>query len=175
MARRLHRDAGMESPALLRTRTFAAFLVVAVAVAVAALAACGLNEVRTQGRTSAPKIISPDGNRVAQIRPRAAGGDVLYVNDALVWPKEADRTATVTVSPRWAHQSDAIAFLARERQMTRLVVVLVSGDAAGQVLEWAVPRAALPAKVITWMDARRVSVGEREMAPKMVASWDAPS
>ncbi len=117
------------------------------------------------------RVASPDGNDVAEVRPRAAGGDGVWVDDVLVWPKDGEREAIVTCAPRWSRTSHGIALLARENATIRLVVVLVHGDIAGEVLEWEVPAAALPAKVVTWIDANRVSVGEREMEPKLVASW----
>ena len=121
------------------------------------------------------RIPSPDGNDVAEVRPRAAGGDEVWVDDVLVWPKDAEREAIVTCAPRWSRTGHGIALLARENTTVRLVVVLVHGDIAGEVLEWEIPAAALPAKVVMWIDANRVSVGEREMEPKLVASWGASS
>jgi hypothetical protein len=123
------------------------------------------------GDKKSARVTSPDGNDVAEVRPRAAGGDEVWVNDALVWPKDGEREATVTCAPRWSRTSHGIALLARENATIRLVVVLVHSDIAGEVLEWEVPTAALPAKVVMWIDANHVSVGEREMEPKLVASW----
>ncbi len=119
------------------------------------------------------RIASPDGRDFAEVRIHAAGGDTVAVNGVVVWPKETTRSAVVTTAPLWSSSSQAIALLAREQTVTRLVVVLVRGETPGEVLEWEVPRAALPAKVITWLGARRVSVGPREMEPKLVASWNA--
>jgi hypothetical protein len=124
---------------------------------------------------AAAKIASPDGKDVAEVRSRPLGGDAIYVSGARVWPKEATRSVIVTAAPRWSRESEAIALLVREQTAVRLVVVNVRGEIAGQVLEWDVPPAALPAKVVTWIDAHRVSVGAREMEPRMVATWDPPA
>jgi hypothetical protein len=121
------------------------------------------------------RIASPDGHDFAEVREHPAGGDAIYVNGAIMWPMETTRTAEVTTPPRWSSSSQAIALLAREQQVTRLVVVLVHGETPGEVLEWEVPRAALPAKVITWLGAGSVSVGSHEMEPKLVATWKTPA
>jgi hypothetical protein len=123
------------------------------------------------GEKKIARTASPDGADVVEVRPHSAGGDEVWVNDALVWPKEGDRQATVTCAPRWSRSGHGIALLARESASVRLVVVLVHGDSAGEALEWELPAAVLPAKVVMWIDANSVSVGEREMEPKLVASW----
>lgn len=122
---------------------------------------------------AAVRIASPDGRDVAEVRARPLGGDAIYVSGARVWPKDAARSVVVTAAPRWSRSSEALALLVRENTSTRLVVVLVRGEIAGQALEWDVPPAALPARVVTWMDAHRVSVGARELEPRMVATWEA--
>jgi hypothetical protein len=128
---------------------------------------------RADSARSGARVASPDGHDVAEVRPRALGGDAVYVSGARVWPRDASRSGVVTAVPRWSRSGHGIALLVREKTVTRLVVVLVHGEIAGQVLEWDVPPTALPAKVVTWLDAHRVSVGEREMEPKLVATWEA--
>jgi hypothetical protein len=151
----------------LRSRsTLLAFLCATVLVASSTPASA-----HASGDKKVARVPSPDGNDLAEVRPRAAGGDEVWVDDLLVWPKDGERDAVVTCAPRWSRTGHGIALLAREGATVRLVVVLVHGDIFGEVLEWEVPAAALPAKVVTWIDASRVSVGEREMEPKLIASW----
>jgi len=145
--------------------------VLALACATVLVAASVPASAHASGDKKIAHVTSPDGNDVAEVRPRAAGGDEVWVDDALVWPKDGEREVIVTCAPRWSRTSHGIALLARENATIRLVVVLVHGDIAGEVFEWELPAAALPAKVVTWIDANRVSVGEREMEPKLVASW----
>jgi hypothetical protein len=129
----------------------------------------------SQAAKPAARIASPDGRDYAEVRARPLGGDAIYVSGARVWPKDASRSVFVTAEPRWSRSGEALALLVREQTATRLVVVLVRGEIAGKVLEWDVPPNALPAKVVMWIDAHRVSVGAREMEPRMVASWQASS
>ena len=144
-----------------------------------ALACFGLTLVAAVGAGEAgaarpvARIASPDGRDFAEVRARATGGDAVYVRGARVWPRDITRSAVVTAAPRWSRTSQAIALLVRDKTVTRLVVVLVRGETAGQVLEWDVPPNALPARVVTWLDAHRVSVGASEMEPKLVATWKA--
>ena len=140
------------------------------AIACLALSAAAATATATASKVPA-KIASPDGKDFAEVRTRPLGGDAIYVSGARVWPKDFSRSVFVTAEPRWSRSSEAIALLVREKTTTRLVVVLLRGEVAGQVLEWDVPPNALPAKVVTWIDAHRVSVGAREMEPRMVATW----
>jgi hypothetical protein len=128
----------------------------------------------TAATPAAPaRVTSPDGRDFAEVRPRATGGDALWVCGTRKWPKDPAHGGVVIAAPRWSRSGEALAMLVRQEMTTRLVVVLVRGEAAGEVLEWTVPPEALPAKVVTWLDAHRVSVGAREMEPKMVAMWKA--
>ena len=138
-----------------------------VCLALGAAAASGADASKAPTR-----IASPDGRDFAEVRARPLGGDAIYVSGARVWPKDGARSVVVTAEPRWSRSSEAIALLVREKTTTRLVVVLVRGDIAGRALEWDVPPNALPAKVVTWIDAHRVAVGAREMEPRMVATWE---
>jgi len=150
-----------------------------VGVAVVVLLTCAA----AAGGAGPSRVVarSPDGKRVAEVRTRASGGDALWIDGHLVWPRVDDkarvvRRPTVTGRPSWARAGHAVALLAREAGGgTTLVVALVDGAAAGEALEWNIPAAALPARAIMWMGASKLAVGPREMEPKLVASWDAPA
>jgi hypothetical protein len=143
-----------------------AFVSLAAALAVGA----GPTRQATAGRAARQQQRSPDG-KLAEVRGRPAGGDGVFIDGRLAWPVGARRSAQVTAPLRWARGGHAVALLAREQQQTKLVVVLVDGAAAGQALEWPLPREALPARAIMWLDATHVAVGPAEMEPKLVASF----
>ena len=115
---------------------------------------------------------SPDGRRVAEVRPRARGGEALWVSQRLSWPDARHGAAQVVSAVVWSERSDALAFAARDqRGVVSLVVVLVDGEAAPAALAWPVPASALPLAAITWLGADRVGAGPAPLAPTVVASW----
>ena len=73
----------------------------------------------------------------------------------------------------WSAPRDAIAFATRLRSQVRLVVVLVSGGAAGHVMSWPVPthREVGSRASVTWLGPQRVALGRDRLAPAVVASW----
>jgi hypothetical protein len=114
-----------------------------------------------------------------ELRPRAvvvAGprGDLsLRVGERQVWRGSGAGTRVVS-DVVWSRAGDAVAFATRDRAgRTRLVVVMVGGDAHGQSVSWSVPPRALTASrpVVVWLGARRLVLGASELQPAVVASW----
>src|SRR5262249_61982062 len=72
----------------------------------------------------------------------------------------------------WSRRGDAVAFAARDvRGSARLVVLLVQLDGSVTPLEWAIPRAAQPARAVTWLGPTRVGTGPSALEPRATASW----
>jgi hypothetical protein len=114
-----------------------------------------------------------------ELRPRAVivvgpSGDVsLRVGERLLWRGSSAGTQVVS-DVVWSRAGDAVAFATRDRAgRTRLVVVMVAGDAHGQSVSWAVPTRVLTASrpVVVWLDARRLLLGASALQPALVASW----
>ncbi len=129
----------------------------------------------TRGAHSAAarlRTSSADKRHVAEVRPRANGGEGVFVDDRLVWPKATARDAQIMTPVVWSRQGDAVALVSRDAHgLSQLVVAIVDGDAAGNALSWPIPPSALPARAVTWLGPTRVAAGPREMEPKVVASW----
>ena len=107
---------------------------------------------------------------VAEIKTVAEGSEALFVDGREVWRE--DRPVQVTSPPRWSKSGHGVAFLVRADGVTRLLVVLISGETAGHTLSWSVPPRALPARNVCWLDSHRVAVGETELDPKLVVGWE---
>jgi hypothetical protein len=74
----------------------------------------------------------------------------------------------------WSDQGGALAFTARDRGgRTTLVVVIFLDGADPAAMTWAVPRAAEPARAVTWLGATRLGAGPSELEPRLVASFSA--
>jgi hypothetical protein len=74
---------------------------------------------------------------------------------------------------RWSNDGTSVAFALRGAAGdTRHVVAIVSGDAAGTLLSWAVR---MPTSrrwlSVTWLDGQRVALGRSPIRPDAVASW----
>jgi len=107
---------------------------------------------------------------VAEIKSVAEGSEALFVDGKEVW-REGGRVE-VTSAPRWSKSGHGVAFLIRAYGATKLVVVLVAGETAGNTLSWSVPPRALPARKVIWLGIDRVAVGDSELEPKLIAGWD---
>jgi hypothetical protein len=107
---------------------------------------------------------------VAEIKAVAEGCEALLIDGREVW-REAG-PVQVTGAPRWSKSGHGVAFLVRAAGVTRLLVILISGEAAGNILSWSVPPRALPARHISWLGSRKLALGETELEPKLVVGWD---
>src|SRR5262245_21087829 len=117
-----------------------------------------------------PARVRSRSGHVAEIRTVAEGSEALFVDGREVW-REAG-PARVTSAPCWSKSGHGVAFLRSRGGATKLVVVLVAGETAGNILSWSVPPRALPARSVTWLGHRRLAVGDDELAPRLIASWD---
>ena len=109
-------------------------------------------------------VRSPDGEH----RASARGGEV-RVDGQRVW--RGQRVLSPLV---WSDQGGALAFTARDRAgRTTLVVVVLLDGADPAAMTWAVPRAAEPARAVTWLGATRLGAGPSELEPRLVASFSA--
>jgi hypothetical protein len=117
---------------------------------------------------------------VAQRAVITAGprGDAsVQIGRRVLWRSQSAGTRVVS-DVVWSRAGDAVAFATRERAgRTRLVVVMVGGDAHGETVSWPVPARAITVRrpVIVWLDARRVTLGASELQPALVASWSVAS
>lgn len=110
----------------------------------------------------------------------AAGprGDAsVRVGERVLWRAPSPGTRVVS-DVVWSRTGDAVAFATRVRGgRTRLVVVMVGGDAHGQSVTWTVPPHAInvPRPAVIWVDARRVVLGASALEPSLIASWSTAS
>ncbi len=96
---------------------------------------------------------------------------VVYVGRVPRWPDSGARQE-VTTPLVWSHRGDAVAFAARDvRGSARLVVLLVQPDGSVTPMEWPIPRAAQPARAVTWLGPTRVGTGPSALEPRAAASW----
>src|SRR5262249_43155939 len=96
---------------------------------------------------------------------------VVYVGRVPRWP-ERGAGQDITTPLVWSRRGDAVAFAARDvRGSARLVVLLVQLDGSVTPLEWAIPRAAQPARAVTWLGPTRVGTGPSALEPRATASW----
>jgi hypothetical protein len=107
-------------------------------------------------------VTSPDGRR----RAERVGNTVLVDGDP-VWRGRG------VVSPLvWSTRGDALAFTARDRAGRHaLIVLVVPDDAQPAALSWPIPRAARPARAVTWLGPTRLGAGPTVLDPKVVASF----
>ncbi|HKA90306.1 MAG TPA: hypothetical protein VKE22_21740 [Haliangiales bacterium] len=95
----------------------------------------------------------------------------VYVGRVPRWP-ERGAGQDITTPLVWSRRGDAVAFAARDvRGSARLVVLLVQLDGSVTPLEWAIPRAAQPARAVTWLGPTRVGTGPSALEPRATASW----
>jgi hypothetical protein len=106
------------------------------------------------------------GHPEAEVR-----GGIVYVGTVPRWP-EAGGGQHITTPLVWSGRGDAVAFAARDgRGSARLVVLLVEADGSVTPLEWPIPRAAQPARAVTWLGPTRVGTGPSALEPRATASW----
>lgn len=107
-------------------------------------------------------IASPDGRH----RAEHSGNTVLVDGDPL-W-----RGRSVVSPLVWSRRGDAVAFTARDRAgRTALVVLVVPDGVTPATLSWPIPRAAEPARHVTWLGPTRLGAGPTLLDPKVVASF----
>ena len=139
-----------------------------LSLTLALLAAAG-QEVGAQARARSLST----GGRVAEVRPRARGGEAVWVDGRPVWPAPAGFGTPEIASPLvWSKKSDAVAFLAREPGgFLFLVVSVVDGAGPPASMAWLMPASALPLHAVTWLGERRVAAGPVALQPRVVASF----
>jgi hypothetical protein len=114
------------------------------------------------GLVALPAAASPTQSHAAHVR-----GGVVSVDGAVRW-----RGRAVTSGLAWSAHHDALAFTGRDADgRTRLVVLIVDDDLEPASMSWMVPRAALPARAVTWLGEGRVGAGPSELGPRMVAEY----
>jgi hypothetical protein len=114
------------------------------------------------------------GGGVASARPRVqvdeGNGDATLVVDGVArW-----RGTQVTSPLSFDQGTHAVAFTARTRTGPQLVVVLLDGDAAGQMLSWPIPQGT-QARAVVWLGPSRIAAGPSEFEPRVTASWQLSS
>lgn len=107
-------------------------------------------------------VTSPDGRHHAR-----HAGDTVLVDGDPVWRGRG------VVSPLvWSDRGDAVAFTARDRAGRHALVVLVVPDGAEPAtISWPIPRAARPARAVTWLGPTRLGAGPTVLDPRVVASF----
>jgi hypothetical protein len=113
---------------------------------------------------------------LAMLAPRAGAGDraevrgrdAVWIDGAPAW-----RGGAVLSPLVWSQGGDAVAFAARDRSGRAALIVLLPGVGSGRalVLSWLIPRAALPARAVTWLGPTRLGTGPTELEPRMIASF----
>jgi hypothetical protein len=99
-------------------------------------------------------------------RVKARRGAV-YVDGEAAW-----RGRRVDSPLVWSTSGDAVAFTGRDRAGRRTLVALVfSRDATPAALSWPIPRAAEPARAVTWLGPTRLGAGPTVLEPRVVASF----
>jgi hypothetical protein len=136
-------------------------------------AAAGAHAAKDEVAEARRRVASPDGKRVAEVRPRPRGGEAVWIDGKIGWPEGASKIAPVVTSGVvWSKRGDAVAFAARERTgVTRLVVVLVDAATDPVAITWPIPTGALPAREVMWLGPTRVGAGPAELQPRVVASF----
>jgi hypothetical protein len=114
------------------------------------------------------------GGGVASARPRVQvqegnEGATVVVDGVSRW-----RGTEVTSPLAYDRGVHAVAFTARNRSGPELVVVLLDGDAAGQMLSWPIPRDT-QARAVVWLGPSRIAAGPSEFEPRVTASWQLSS
>jgi hypothetical protein len=114
---------------------------------------------------------SPDGERVAEVRKRAKGGEAVWVDGRIGWPEAGSKLApTIASDVVWSKKGDAVAFVGRERGGASTLVVVLVDDGAPVAITWAIP-SGLVTRAVFWLGPQRVGAGPKDLDPKIVATW----
>lgn len=114
---------------------------------------------------------SPDGERVAEVRKRAKGGEAVWIDGRIGWPQAGSSLAPrITSDVVWSQKSDAVAFVGREPGGKITLVVILVDELGPIAVTWPVP-SGVSARAVFWLGPQRVAAGPKELEPKIVASW----
>jgi hypothetical protein len=114
---------------------------------------------------------SPDGERVAEVRKRAKGGEAVWVDGRIGWPEAGAKLAPqITSDVVWSKKGDAVAFVGRERSGMATLVVILLDDLGPIAITWPIP-SGVSARAVFWLGPQRVAAGPKDLDPKIVATW----
>ncbi len=114
---------------------------------------------------------SPDGERVAEVRKRAKGGEAVWIDGRIGWPEAGSKlTPQIASEVVWSKRGDAVAFIGRERSGAATLVVVLVDELGPIAITWPIP-SGVSARAVFWLGPQRVAAGPEDLEPKIVASW----